>query len=390
MKDVMEHVKPLSILQIVRAFDRDGGVEHVAYELQRAWRQAGIDTRVLTASVKNENDRLETDLVAPWLGRIATGGRGRYVGRLFVVPLFSIAATWRLRRAKGDRMVVSHGDSLAGDICVIHAVNKASLAEKRRVGNRLWMLNPINAWVGLRDRYMIGGLRYRSYVAISERVASELKQYYAVPDSRIAMIPNGVNIERFRADAVARQEVRAEFGIPVEAPLLLFAGHEFERKGLAYIVQALAKLDPEVRLLVVGGGTEGPYRTMADKAGIKADRLVFAGRRSDMPRLYAAADVFVFPTYYEAFGLVCMEAMAAGLPLFATKVGGIEDYLEDGVNGGFIRRDAEDIADRLRPVLADAELRQRLSRGARSTAEHYTWTKVAERYLELLRSLQDA
>ena len=378
----------MRILQIVMEFGHGGGVEHVAYELQRAWRQARIDTRVLTISVHDEADRDEADLVAPWMGQIATRGRGRYLGRMVVVPLFTLAATWRMRRAAAGRLVVSHGDSLGGDICVVHAVNKASVAEKLRVGNQLWRLNPMHIWVGLRDRYMIGGLRFRRYVAVSARVVAELQQYYGVPLTRIVVIPNGVNTARFNPAAGDRAGVRAEFGIPPDAPLLLFAGHEFERKGLAYVIEALRLLPETVHLLVVGAGNPAPYQALASEAGITPGRLVFAGARSDLPRIYPAADAFVFPTYYESFALVCMEALSSGLPLFATRVGGIEDYLSDGVNGRFIERDGRDIADRLRPVLADPAERQQMGEAARRTAEGYAWPKIADQYLDLLQILQ--
>ena len=212
-------------------------------------------------------------------------------------------------------------------------------------------------------------------------------RFYRVPLSRIALIPNGVNVERFRPEAGDRAGVRREFGIPPEAPLLLFAGHEFERKGLSFVIDALALLPADVHLLVAGAGDAAPYRAQADRLGI-GGRVAFAGSRSDLPRVYPAGDVFVFPTYYESFALVCMEAMASGLPLFATKVGGIEDYLEDGGNGYFIERDPADIAAKLRPVLGNPEKRQGLGAAARRTAERYAWTLIAGRYLDLLQSIE--
>ena len=344
-----------------------------------------MDTRVLTASVDAACP--EADLVATWLSRIGTLKRGRYLGRMMVVPLFTLAATWRLGRRAPGRLVVSHGDTLAGDVCVIHAVNKASVAEKRQTGKRLWMLNPMHAWVGWRDRYMLGGLRFRRLVAVSERVREELVCFYGVPLSRITLIPNGVNVERFRPEAGDRTGVRQEFGIPAAARLLLFAGHEFERKGLSLIIDALALLPADVHLLVAGAGDAAAYQAQADRLGI-GGRVAFAGSRPDLPRIYPAGDVFVFPTYYKSFALVCMEAMSSGLPLFATRVGGIEDYLEDGGNGYFIEREPSDIAAKLRPVLDDPARLRSLGAAARRTAERYAWHLIAGQYLDLLRSIE--
>ena len=384
---MLSDVEPIRILQVVRAFDRSGGMETVAFELQRAWRQAGIDSRILASSISSDANEADVDILLPWLERFPTRGRGRYLGLLLSVPLFTFAATKRQRTAGQGRWTVSHGDSLSGDICIIHAVNAASLAEKQRAGRRLWRLNPMHHWVGWRDRRSIGHLQFKRYVAISHRVKTELRELYGVPEDRIAIIPNGVNIDRFHTSRDERGAVRDEFGVPQDAPLLLFVGHEFERKGLAFVVQALAKLPAETHLLVVGNDNAAPYRAIAAAAGIAPGRIAFAGARADLPRLYAAADLFVFPTYYEAFSLVCMEALASGLPVFATEVGGIEDYVVEGQNGGFIERNADSIAARLAPVLADPALRQRLAEGARSTAENYAWPRIAQRYVDLLCSL---
>ena len=205
---------------------------------------------------------------------------------------------------------------------------------------------------GMAGPHHAGRPRFRRLVAVSKRVRDELVRFYGVPLDRIALIPNGVNTERFRPDPGTGPGCAGSSAFPTPARLLLFAGHEFERKGLSFVIEALALLPPDVHLLVVGAGDAAPYRAQADRLGVGA-RVAFAGSRPDLPRIYPAGDVFVFPTYYESFALVCMEAMSSGLPLFATRVGGIEDYLEDGGNGYFIERDPADIAAKLRPVLDD-------------------------------------
>jgi UDP-glucose:(heptosyl)LPS alpha-1,3-glucosyltransferase len=107
-----------------------------------------------------------------------------------------------------------------------------------------------------------------------------------------------------------------------------------------------------------------------------------------MPALYAAADAFVLPTAYETFSLVCMEALACSTPIFATPVGGIEDYLVDGVNGYQIKRDAADIAHKIGTAFADPALMARLSSGAHATALNYGWDYVGSRYIALLEEVQ--
>jgi UDP-glucose:(heptosyl)LPS alpha-1,3-glucosyltransferase len=229
-------------------------------------------------------------------------------------------------------------------------------------------------------------LRFSRYVAVSNRIAGELSLYYGVPAARIAVIPNGINLGRFAPVQNARATVRGEFAIPSDAPLLLFVGHEFGRKGLAPIVSALSLLRPDVRLLVVGADDPTPYRKLAQAAGV-SDRVTFAGPRGDLSTLYQASDAFVLPTAYESFSLVCMEAMACGLPVFATRVGGIEDYLVDGVNGHTITHEPADIATKLAALLDDPAGHERLRNGARATAQDFGWDRIARLYAELLEDV---
>jgi UDP-glucose:(heptosyl)LPS alpha-1,3-glucosyltransferase len=375
----------IEIVQIVQELSTVGGVESVACELAGAFSRAKIVNTVLASAVgERVSPGTRVERVGAWLSRVRTRGVLRYLGRFIVVPTFTILATRAVFRHP-KAVVLSHGDSLKGDVLVVHAVNAQSLAEKRSAHIWSWLLNPMHLWVALRDRWMIGGLRYRMYVAVSPRVAKELQQIYHVPPARIRVIPNGIDLNRFTNDAAAGLAIRQEFNIPAAAKLLLFAGHEFRRKGLAHAIGALELLGPDVWMIVVGSDNPVPYRKLAEKS---ASRLVFAGSRTDMPALYAAADGFVLPTAYETFSLVCMEAMACSVPVFATPVGGIEDYLVDGMNGYQIRMDATDIAAKISHVFSYPELTQRLRDGAHATALNYGWDYVGSRYIELLEQVQ--
>jgi glycosyltransferase involved in cell wall biosynthesis len=377
----------VEIVQIVQELSTVGGVETVASELARAFSRAKIVNTVLASAVDFPVTTGTTiERIAPWLSRIPTRGMLRYLGRAIVVPLFTVLATRAALRHPGA-VILSHGDSLNGDVLVVHAVNAQSLVEKRLANVWSWLLNPMHLWVALRDRWMIGRLRYRMYVAVSPRVAAELQEIYSVPLSRIMVIPNGIDLERFKPDPAAGLAIRREFNIPLDAKLLLFAGHEFRRKGLAHAIGALDRMGPDVWMLVVGSDNPAPYRKLATTSH---QRLIFAGARSDMPALYAAADGFVLPTSYETFSLVCMEAMACAVPVFASPVGGIEDYLVDGVNGFQIEQNAADIAVKVNSAFSDPALMQRMSDGARATALNYGWDHVGARYIALLEQVQQS
>ncbi len=381
----MDSQAGFQIVQVVQELSTAGGVETVAGELARVFSRNNLPNVVLASAVsKNFEDTANVERIAPWLSRIPTRGPFRHLGRIIVVPVFTLAATWALKRRYRKAIVISHGDSLAGDVLVVHAVNAQSLAEKRNAGSWRWLFNPMHLWVSLRDRFMIGGLHYRTFVAVSSRVTAELQRLYAVPPSRIRVISNGIDLARFSRCAESGRAIRREFNIPASAKLLLFVGHEFQRKGLAHVIGALQRLSSDTYLLVVGSDNAAPYRKLAPEL---ADRVIFAGARADLPALYSAADAFVLPTAYETFSLVCMEAMACGVPVFATAAGGIEEYLEDGINGFQIRMDAEDIAAKLAAAFADPVLMQRLRDGALATARSYGWDRIGQHYIELLREI---
>jgi glycosyltransferase involved in cell wall biosynthesis len=377
----------LFILQVAMEIGLGGGAECVAFELHRAWLSHGIDARVVTTQATEAEARHGVGLIASWLARWSMQLPSRHLAALFAVPLFTLFATWRVWRSDGKKIVVSHGDSLIGDVCVVHAVNRACLAEKRGGGYYGWLLNPINLWIALRDRWMLGGGRYRRIVAISERVRNDLKKYYGVTDDRIVTIPNGINLARFNPrNAHSRAEVRLSFGIPQDVPLVLFVGGRYRIKGLKFAIKALAEMQTNAFLLVVGNDTVAPFKRLAQALGV-SERVIFAGGRSDLPKIYPAADAFVLPTLYETFALVCLEAMASGLPVLASPVGGIEDYLRDGENGFHIDRDPTAIAATLDRLLTDPALQARIREAGLATAEKYAWEKIAAQYLTLFDEL---
>ena len=374
------------ILQVAREVGLAGGSECVAFELHRAWLALGMDAGLLTSHSTEPEAQVGVTLTVGWLHR-RVPRRLRHLVILFAVPLFTIAATLKLSQIRGRKIVVSHGDSLSGDVCVVHAVNRACLEAKRKAGYYGWTLNPSNLWIALRDRWMFGRSRYRKVVAISERVRNELKEYYNVPDDRIVTIPNGINISRFTpSNREMRAQVRRSLGISLEQPLILFVGSRFRIKGLKYAIEALARMRTDAVLLIAGDDNERPFRKLAARLGV-SDRVIFAGGRRDLPQVYAAADALLLPSLYETFALVCLEAMASGLPVVATPVGGIEDYLIDGENGLHIHHDPSEIAAKMDRLLNDKFLQAKVIERGLATANEYSWEKIATRYIDLFQEL---
>jgi D-inositol-3-phosphate glycosyltransferase len=215
----------------------------------------------------------------------------------------------------------------------------------------------------------------------------------------ISVIPGGVDLERFSPRP--QTEARAELGLRTDDKVLLFVGRIQRLKGLEVLLRAFARLDDlPARLLIVGGqpGTSQESREiarlqhLATRLGIDA-RTTFVGAvaHERLPLFYAAADATVMPSSYESFGLVAVESLACGTQLVATRVGGLSSIVRDGETGLLVPwRDADLFAERLRQVLEDAPLRQRLASHARDSVLGYGWDRIADEHLALYEEMRAA
>lgn len=192
-----------------------------------------------------------------------------------------------------------------------------------------------------RHRTLIGLERDIYCAASTRRIITQsqldrllVQEYYGVPAGKIHTVYNGVDARLFHPGLREHAgTVRRELGIASDVPLLVFASMDFEGKGLRYILRALAGLrQQDATLAVLGKGPEAKFRRIAARLGIE-NRILFAGRRNDIERYYAAADLCVLPTAYEPFPNVNLEAMACGTPVVTTSTSGAADMVEHQRSG---------------------------------------------------------
>ncbi len=222
-------------------------------------------------------------------------------------------------------------------------------------------------------------------IALTEREGSALAAL-GVDRARIRVIPNGVDTEDFLPARVPR---------PASAPLtMLYVGRiDPDHKGLPDLLRALAEMKEgeSVTLRIVGEDWGGgrALRTLA--RGLHIDRrIVWTGGvpPDALRREYVSADLFVLPSHMEPFGIVLLEAMAAGLPVVATSVGGIPEVVHDGLTGLLVPpRDPAALAHALDTLVADPQLRSRLGDRGRARAEEFSWPRLIPKFLELFREL---
>ena len=210
-----------------------------------------------------------------------------------------------------------------------------------------------------------------------------------VPTSHVDVIPCGVDTSLFRPyDPSMPPGYSGPQRQPGAAPQLLALGRLVPRKGIEDSIRALASM-PDARLLVVGGpAAEGldtdpevaRLRRIAEASGV-SDRVHFTGHvsRVDLPALIRSCDVVLAVPWYEPFGIVPIEAMACGVPVVATAVGGMLDTIVDGVTGAFVQPGCPDrIAAATRAMLDDdAACRAMGRRGAARVRDLYTWNRIA-------------
>lgn len=220
-----------------------------------------------------------------------------------------------------------------------------------------------------------------------------------MPRERVHYLPHGVDLQRFRpAEPGERDRIRGEIGWPLDRRIVLFLGRLSQEKGVLDLLDAWRSANrSDAMLALVGPDMAGhrwdagaPGRTYVALHGL-ADRVRFEGAAADPAPFYRAADVFVQPSHFEALGNTALEAMATGLPVVTSGVGGLGDFCVDGVNALFHEpHSPPSLAAVLARMLDDAPLRDRLAKaGLQTVTERFELNALLDRYARLLEAAVD-
>ncbi|GIJ80285.1 glycogen(starch) synthase [Micromonospora phaseoli] len=224
-------------------------------------------------------------------------------------------------------------------------------------------------------------------IACSGYMREQVTTLFETPESRIDVVPNGVNDRAWRARPRAVASARARFA--GNGPLIGYAGRLVYEKGVQHLVDAVPHLrgrHPGLRVLIAG---DGPYRGELEdriqQLGI-GGAVRFAGflDNTQLPAVLGATDATVVPSLYEPFGMVALEAAAAGAPLAVSRTGGLAEIVEPGVTGvTFPHSDPPALADAVGQLLGDEVFARRVARQARSmVGQRYGWATIAARTAE--------
>jgi glycosyltransferase involved in cell wall biosynthesis len=380
----------VKIALITHNIVRGDGQGRVNYEIVRRLAATGVHFTLLA-------ERVAPDLLA--------AARQGSIEWIRIRPLLNrpvMAKVWQFAN-RVDRIIERlrpRFDLIVGNGFVLRRPHNLSICNfvhaswrQARAAQRPWWSGPNAAYQSV---YTACNLRWeraafsaaRVVVAISDPIRHALLQI-GIPDDRIRVIPNGVDLDEFRpTPRLSPQDV----GIPSPPPgdaIALFVGDiRSARKNLDSVLRALARV-PRLRLAVVGRVEGSPFPALAKQLGV-GDRVTFLGYRQDVAAIMRACDLFVFPSRYEPFGLVVLEAMACGLPVITAATVGCANLVADCC--GRVIPDPDDVnalAGAMSDLSLDADLASRMGAAARRAAESYGWQHMADRYAQLFQELAD-
>ena len=219
---------------------------------------------------------------------------------------------------------------------------------------------------------------------VTHTLASSIRERYG-KGLELQVIPNPVSLERFCPghDPALVRELAGTCSWIGTHFTLLFVGADFTRKGLADVIRAVATVS-NTGCLVVGAGNSAPFEALAESLGIR-NRVTFLGKRTDVDRLFRVANAFVLPSHYEALPIVCLEALASGLPLILAPFPGYQTVLTPEVNG-YLANDWKELACAVRKLAEDPELAARLGSNSRALADRFSAPKISEQVLKVLKA----
>jgi D-inositol-3-phosphate glycosyltransferase len=240
-------------------------------------------------------------------------------------------------------------------------------------------------------------------VAATQAEVAQLQWLYQADTNKVVVIPPGVDLCHFYP--IPADEAREFIKIPICHHMLLFVGRIEPLKGLESLIKAIAIMRarlntrcPQFCLEVIGGNPDlNPQTLDSEMARLQLlrkqndleDFVIFLGQKDQatLPYYYSAANAVVVPSQYESFGMVALEAMACGIPVVASQVGGLAFLVQDGITGFTVPVDDPDaLADRLLQLLCDDDLRAKLGEQAAAIAKQYGWEHIARRIIELYRT----
>jgi UDP-glucose:(heptosyl)LPS alpha-1,3-glucosyltransferase len=385
----------MRVALVYRNFNLGGSLGRDAVLLARSLAEEGVEVHLYGDPTRRSDaaDGLVFHDVRPLVR-----GQSRFA-RPLERASFAARSTRALRRDRPqyDIVHVSGTDGWEHDVVTVHEVVAAAQRRWADRGGRGYRAARLRAAVSplTRPEVATGRIiqrlqfrpgRFRRLIAVTDEIRRDLIETCGVPSDRVDVVPYAVDLDAVRTARTAG--LRLRFGLRPSDVLLLFIGHEYERKGLADAVSALSALPDHVHLVVVGGGDAAPFLRLAEHLGA-AKRIHFAGATEQPERAYTEADLFVLPTWSDPWGMPLIEAMAAGVPIVTTLAAGAASVVADAGAGVVVpTRAPRELAEAIRMLVDDPARRAALGVRGRAAADRFgteSQARAALRVYELAR-----
>ena len=320
-------MKPLNIALIRQRYTDFGGAERFVASAVEALRREGAQLTVVTRQWKPDGNG-NALICDPF-----------YLGSVWRDWSFARCACAALKKHSFD-LVQSHERIACCDVYRAgDGIHREWLKQRRRsmgfLGRLGLALNPYHRYTMAAERRLFASPGLKAVICNSRMVKEEIQRYFGVPDDKLHVIYSGVDTAAYHPGlkALHRESIRTRYAIPQEAPLFLFVGSGFERKGVGTLLAAFAGLPGKPCLMVVGKDKhQARFQRLAIRLGIQ-NRVRFTGGQADTKPFYGAADAFVLPTRYDPFPNAALEAFASGLPVITSTKSGAAELIENGKNG---------------------------------------------------------
>jgi glycogen synthase len=248
-----------------------------------------------------------------------------------------------------------------------------------------------------------------SVIAVSEETKRDVLSLFNVPEERISVIHNGIDLEEYHP--TEDPELLRSLGVDPDRPYVLFVGRITRQKGIIHLVRAIRHLNEGIQVVLCAGAPDTPEIALEMKEAISSARehhesIVWIEKMVTRPEaivLYSGASVFVCPSIYEPFGIINLEAMACGTPVVASAVGGIKEVVVDGETGFLVplkqmsespfeatepEQFAADLAGKINLLMGDPALAARMGEAGRKRAEKmFGWDAIARKTERLYTKL---
>lgn len=346
------------------------GTEIATYNIAKHLARRGHEVHVITA--------LDTGLPKE------STEEGIYVHRIFwqKIRFVGVISFWTkvflvLRKVNPD---IIHAQSIG--ICIPAFIAKKLLRK------------PYVVWGRGSDVYLPGKFtksisklvlkNANTVIALTDDMKREMQN---ICSREVSVIPNGIDLTSF--GDLSRKEARSKLQIKEGEKVILFVGTLRPVKGVRYLIEAMSGVNqdhPKAKLMLVGDGEEREeLESLVEEFGLN-ERVKFIGRvqNEEIPQYMVASDVLVLPSLSEGFPVTILEAMASGLPIVATKVGGLPEIIKDGENGILVEsKSPDEIAEKVLLILGDDGLREKISGNNRGEAKRYSWKSAVDKLEEI-------